>query len=287
MLCGGACVSYRSDPLNCGACGRTCAAGTACLVGMCRAVTPPANDTCAGARDITARAFFAAIDGATHDAPSCGPGPDLWFRFTLATRELVYLDTFGSAADTQLGLATACGAAPVACDDDSCGARQSRLVRVLDPGTYYVVVDVPAGASGSVWGRFEHLPVTGEPAGMLGPGAQTVMGTTVGAPPPPTAFPCGGASSPARWYYWASCPRDPGGALTASSCNTATSAGAVIAYQSTGEGLSSSACGAREAGCATGAVLRDDVTNRAGLHVLSVSDYRGGAGAYTLRVTRP
>ena len=37
-LCDGRCVDLANDPNNCGACGRTCAAGLACCDGVCRAL---------------------------------------------------------------------------------------------------------------------------------------------------------------------------------------------------------------------------------------------------------
>lgn len=42
VACGTACVDTTSDPFDCGACGRVCAAGTRCAFGVCR----PAHFTC-------------------------------------------------------------------------------------------------------------------------------------------------------------------------------------------------------------------------------------------------
>jgi hypothetical protein len=43
VLCGGSCVHLTSDPLNCGACGKTCAVGFDCTSGNCVCPTGLAN----------------------------------------------------------------------------------------------------------------------------------------------------------------------------------------------------------------------------------------------------
>ncbi len=107
--------------------------------------------------------------GATPDGPGSGCGcyngaPNVWYRFTLTQREIVYLDTSGSAFDTSLLVTDAVGnpvpgsagqPAGLCNDDAGCaagtgfsGTLESRTFGILDAGTYYVGV----GGCGS--GRF-------------------------------------------------------------------------------------------------------------------------------------
>ena len=44
------------------------------------------------------------------------------------------------------------------CNDDAGGAQTSRVARVVDPGTYYIVVDGDFGASGAFTLRAKATP---------------------------------------------------------------------------------------------------------------------------------
>ncbi|HEV8375604.1 MAG TPA: hypothetical protein VGR38_05140 [Candidatus Polarisedimenticolia bacterium] len=46
LNCDGSCVYYLTDPLNCGACGNQCAAGSACYDGVCVAACPAGTTLC-------------------------------------------------------------------------------------------------------------------------------------------------------------------------------------------------------------------------------------------------
>ncbi len=67
-LCSGECVDTSSDPLNCGACGRVCAAGTTCAAGVCVCAAGLIN--CSGV------CVNVQTDGANCGACAnlCGPG---------------------------------------------------------------------------------------------------------------------------------------------------------------------------------------------------------------------
>lgn len=73
-LCDGRCVelsSYRSDPRNCGSCGRACAAAASCASGEC--VCPAGQEVCNGACvSVTGYATDPANCGGC--GISCGPG---------------------------------------------------------------------------------------------------------------------------------------------------------------------------------------------------------------------
>ncbi len=122
--------------------------------------TPPSvtvpvtgNEACATAYDIpaTGGVFTGSTTGMANDyttsaASVCGSGaasPDAAFRLTLAARRRVVLSTEGSAYDTVLHVhRDACvSGAELYCDDDGGAGATSLLDRVLDAGTYYVIVD--------------------------------------------------------------------------------------------------------------------------------------------------
>src|SRR5262249_20153362 len=46
LNCGGTCVDYLTDPLNCGGCGVACAPGQFCDTGVCRSSCPPGQTLC-------------------------------------------------------------------------------------------------------------------------------------------------------------------------------------------------------------------------------------------------
>lgn len=88
------------------------------------------------------------------DAPCGGGGrsPDRVYKFTLNQQQRVQINTFGTSWDTLIWLKNAAGAnvngvnGEPGCNDDSQDENlsytvQSALDVVLDPGTYYVIVD--------------------------------------------------------------------------------------------------------------------------------------------------
>ena len=76
--------------------------------------------------------------------PTCGASAmskDVAFSITLTRRQRVIASTSGTAYDSILSLHS--GACPneFACDDDSAGGGASQIDRVLEPGTYFLVLD--------------------------------------------------------------------------------------------------------------------------------------------------
>src|SRR5262245_4663767 len=81
----------------------------------------PANDRCVNAPTISIASTHSEISttaaGANADlAAPCGTAgtPDVFFKFTLTRRELVYADTFGATGNTALYFASSCVAARTA-----------------------------------------------------------------------------------------------------------------------------------------------------------------------------
>jgi hypothetical protein len=123
------------------------------------ATTPPTvptpvtgNDTCGGAVIIPQTGGFwsGTTVGANNDyAPTmCGTGPgntapDVAFRLDLAARSRIVATTDGSSFDTLLyRFVNSCASGmEVVCNDDSGGHVTSTLNEMLDPGTYFYVVD--------------------------------------------------------------------------------------------------------------------------------------------------
>jgi hypothetical protein len=84
---------------------------------------PPANDTCAGATEITASGAypwdntFAGNEGAA----SCvaASGKDVWFRFVPPANGTLSLNTCGTTLNTVLSIYGGCGVAATACNDNA------------------------------------------------------------------------------------------------------------------------------------------------------------------------
>ncbi|MGE0871430.1 MAG: hypothetical protein AB7P03_22910 [Kofleriaceae bacterium] len=117
----------------------------------------PANDLAADAIDVSSGGTYSwDSTGAADDfSPSCaaGSGPDVFFKITLAAPEVIYLDTFGSAANSVIvvrtGDCTPIGSAE-ACVDDSCGTTQSHGAWSLPAGTHCIIADQVGDTGGSM-----------------------------------------------------------------------------------------------------------------------------------------
>ncbi len=169
--CGTACINLQTSATNCGMCGRVCASGTTCRTGSCA----PNNDALASATTLTLTAAELTVTsstvGATFDGPTTctGTAPNVWYRFTLTGREVVYADTAGSAYDTRLYLVDSAGAVVTGtCNDDaSCSTGgftstlQSRFSAVLSAGTYSIAVSgFGASSTGAFTLHVQHIPST-------------------------------------------------------------------------------------------------------------------------------
>jgi hypothetical protein len=127
--------------------------------------TPPANDACSAATVVGATPFLQTLrtDFAT-TAPSdpdtvCGTGQDsnsVWYSFTPPAGGVVGLSTAGSSYDTVVTAFTgSCGTlAPVACNDDTGGGRQSAVAFTATGGTTYLIEVTDFSAPGGGTLRF-------------------------------------------------------------------------------------------------------------------------------------
>ncbi len=174
------------------------------------------NDVCADAIDMGGGGTFVGTTaGTANDYDSCGAtsdGPDVVYRFTLAAREIVYLDTFGSDYDTILSIRDGCAGTEVVggCDDDACGF-ESQIAMELAAGTYYVVVDGWDGDAGDFFLHYRKVGCAGATR-MSADGSYS--GTTCGAGSDTSAS-CGGVG-PDRAYFFTQCPGDH--VVTADTC---------------------------------------------------------------------
>ncbi|MEZ4409655.1 MAG: MXAN_6577-like cysteine-rich protein [Polyangiales bacterium] len=192
-LCG-TCVDTQTDNNNCGGCNRVCGTGTFCRAGSC--VTPPSNDTRAGATAISLTNPQVLLSANTTNArndttgpTSCTSGNDVFFRFVLTADEIVYADTVGTTWDTSLFLQNSAGTNITAAnltggqayDDDGglagCNTGlQTQIMARLSAGTYYLVLSGCASGASTV--RFQHLPIGSGTLTALAAGTSTPSGTT-------------------------------------------------------------------------------------------------------------
>jgi len=226
------------------------------------------------------------IMGTTTSATSnsgCG-GADVYYRFTLTRREVVYVDTFGTGFDTELAFAPASGTGVIAgtCTDDSCGTTQSQLSRVLDAGSYYLVVSGFGSNSGAFTLHFQHLPVgSGAVTGItsLAAGTQTFPGTTTGTGVITES--CTTAAGPETTYWFATCPAFAATQFNATTCGAATW-DTVLEQRSAAR--AANVC--NDDACGVQSTITGTIPSGAGLHTLYVDGYgAASAGAYTLSLT--
>ncbi len=327
-LCSARCVDTRTDPANCGACGTACPAGQSCVAGTCTAAT--SNDSRAGASVITLGAAETTVTGttagATHDGPTvpcgCSTGADVWYRFTLAQAEVVYLDTAGSTLDTSIAITNATGVPVPAqvssgnpnlglCNDDGgCPASASgftnvsnaRTAGVLAAGTWYVVVG--GCGTGAFTLHVQRLPMNlgsyfyGERLQGDGSASSVLAGTSR------IAGTCGGTASgeDVRWFvtcgstqqFFSLCASD-GGTFVRRSGTTSFDPSMYLRSAITsmeafcnddGASMGGSNCRGTGVGADTnnyGSRLNNVMTAR-GLHALFIDERLGGSGMnYTLR----
>jgi hypothetical protein len=304
-FCNGRCVDLQTDRANCGACARACASTPlflTCNSGTC-GFPPPANDLCANATEINLAAG-SRIDVPTStlfanhnlDAPCFGAGlADVFYRFTLTRREVVYADTFGATFDTKLFFASSCTApltrvaqtGELLCDDNlgnGCtqGGTGSQVMAILPAGTYYLVVSVQSGSQGTGTIHFEHLPVGNGAVNFLSTTAGVISGTTSGTGVVRSTT-CGGSGPEATWF-WATCQGSAGGNMTVSTCSRAT--WDTVVHVSHGNGTQ--ACNNDGTTCAPQSSLTvAPVPPGAGLHLLYVDGFGTASGAFSATVARP
>ncbi len=171
-------------------------------------VTAPPNDQCAGAIGLAGSGTRTTdtLVGATAQTSDCGDGVEVFYKFTLGARSIVYMDTFGTGFDTRISYrGTSCPGTSAFCADDSCSVLQTQVARVLAAGTHYFAVHTYSSATtpGPVTLRYQVLPAAGgDNVEITAPG--TFTGNTSGSNVvTPT---CGGASGPEDSFYFMQCP---------------------------------------------------------------------------------
>ena len=253
------------------------------------------NDRCASAASINLTTMHSDLQvnpgGSNADlAAPCGTAgtPDVFYKISLTTRELVYADTFGSTSNTALYFADSCSDALTAstmtgdtlCSSGACGTGQSQVVALLNPGVHYLVL----AGHGATTIHFQHAESGVGDLAVLPQGTHTLTGTTTTGSGALFACEAGGMEST---YWWTTCPTDLGGAIHATTC-TGSSFDTILSLQL--PGTENVACADDDNGCAaqTRSTLDASIPAGAGLNVIAVD---GGSqvqhGAYTLTVTRP
>lgn len=271
-------------------------------------VTPDAtvvgagNDHCADATPIPLSAANPRVNlvtstaSATHDmdAPcSTGDSPDVFYKFAFSKRVFVYADTFGASWDTALFLlsdsctpiTTATMAGDSLCNEGSCGTSQSRIVALLEPGFYRLGLSGKNGAKGGATIHFEWTPAGSGTIAPLPKGVSVQTGTTVAGGGNIDGFDSKCLAAGAEdSYWWARCPADPGGALSASTCD-GTTWGSIVDVQ-VPNSAASYKCSVEA--CGLQADLHSTIPAGAGLAVVSIDGQKGNDfGNYTMNVTRP
>jgi hypothetical protein len=256
-------------------------------------VQAAANDLCANAATIVTSSPHAQIDATMTGAHAeltapCGTAgtPDVFFKFTLSRRELVYADTFGATGATALFFASSCATARTAatttgdalCSTGACGTTQSQVVAMLDPGTHYLVLASQSAATI----HFQHVEVGSGTVQPLAQGSSAPTGTTSGSG---LLYACdaGGAENS---YWWRTCPSDAGGAFQASTC-TGTDFDTILSLQLPGSDLVM--CDDDTDGCGQfQSRVTANIPAGAGLYVISVDGFsQAKHGNYTLTSSRP
>jgi hypothetical protein len=156
---------------------------------------PPSNDTCAGATVISEGVIVVGSNlGATIGPDPVGAcvvnGADVWYTFTASCTGAYRVTTCGAVGfDEVVSLwGGTCGAlAPIACDDDSCGALAgpSNIVFSATAGTSYYVSVAGYGSPVAAAGTF-HLtvgPGTGFALAFAGAGPGSIGYSVTGGPP--------------------------------------------------------------------------------------------------------
>ncbi|HEY6177182.1 MAG TPA: hypothetical protein VIX73_22150 [Kofleriaceae bacterium] len=251
----------------------------------------PANDRCLNATTISIASPHAEISattaGANPDlAAPCGTAgtPDVFFKFTLNRRELVYADTFGATGNTALYFASSCVAARTAsttpgdavCSTGACSTSQSQVVALLDAGTHYLVL----AGQGAATIHFQHAEVGTGTVTHLAAGSSTTTGTTGSNDGQLYACDAGG---PENAYWWHSCPSAAGGAFVASTCDN-TAFDTMMSFQM--PGADTVLCD--DDSCSVYAAIGTTIPAGAGLYVLAVDGFSSAKlGNYSLSVTRP
>lgn len=171
----------------------------------------PENDGCDGALPIdlasgSARLSLLDLGGASDSPSTCTARPDVFYRFTLAERSLVWAwIEHGSRYGTAVGLHPSCSAGAIGCLDlfavDPSSAGEATAV--LEAGAHVLSVEggdrrarTTVMVHAIAIGEAEPFQLTFGPSGILE--AETFVGTTVGASHAPAS--CAPGPDAAFWF---------------------------------------------------------------------------------------
>jgi hypothetical protein len=219
-----------------------------------------------------------------------------FYGFAFADPVFFYADTFGASWDTVLFLLSA-SCKPLGsttpgdavCNDDACGTQQSQVVALLQPGDYVLGVTGYGTGDGLavVHARFT-LAASGTEH-PLPQGTSTQTGATGGEPgnigdESTTCI----AAGPENGYWWVTCPDDPGGTLTASTCDGGADWETIVELEMPGS--NSYVCALDDCPAPYGmqSSLSATIPPGAGLRLLAIDGEGGNSlGEYSMTVTRP
>jgi len=251
-------------------------------------VSPPANDGCSGAPDISAGGTFTGdTTEATNDSDACaGDGTrGVWFVFDLPTERVVYLSTEGGAGwwSTLSVFSDDCSSLnnTVGCYGGECGPR-AQGAAVMAAGTYRVLV---SGAGTGDYGPYSltYISDSCPRATALQP---TQSDATVTWPDDDAGSCAGNPGSPDMPYFFTLCDETATGVVFSLCADTSFD---TVLYVRAGE--MGSSCGETELacnddGCGPG-VAQSSITmdlSGPGLFFVIV-DGDGADGTYRLDVT--
>jgi hypothetical protein len=217
---------------------------------------------------------------------NCGASntaPDVFYRFTVPQRAIVYAHSFGTPYDSVLFFSSGCGAVQpggYVCNDDSCGTLQSQIVQVLDPGTYYLVVSGWAGSRGPYNIEMQALPASAMVA-QIGEGFSVVAGNTSGWPNLHTPT-CGFSNAPDHTYFTTSCWWSPGGFYYAFAC-AGTAYDSELQFRQGNSGITS----CNDDWCGLQSYTDGFRAGGAGINAFYVDGWAGNSGFYNVWIWAP
>jgi hypothetical protein len=251
-------------------------------------VSCPINDAPSGALDISNGGTFtidlsAARNDQDFSGTNCGStgGRDVYYKFTLPAREVVYLETLGSNFDSVIrvfaGSCSALGAVQT-CFDDACSTLQSQGAIELAAGNYCVVVDQYNSTNilGASVLNFVRGGRTGSPIALV---SGSVNGDTTNTTNQSNSSSCqSNTSSNDQGYYFLSCP----GAAKVVSAETCagTSFDSVVSLRKGNAGSSDLACS--DDSCSLQSNLPDITITGGGLYWFIVDGFSTAKGTFTL-----
>ncbi|PTL75305.1 hypothetical protein DAT35_55720 [Vitiosangium sp. GDMCC 1.1324] len=260
-----------------------------------------ANDQCGSAQVVNLGAFstVSTFSGntcnATPDTLShCRPyaAPDVFYRFTVNQRSLVYVDAFSSTYDTVLFFTDVCSTEQnkgFECVDDQCGTLQSQMVQLFEPGTYYLVVSGFGGQCGAFNIHFQHLPASDvlyklPESSQFSSSTDNMANRGVPLLTDRTQSTCSGSYGGRDvTHYYTTCPSYLGGTLSATTCGLASFD--TVLYFRQGN---TPAVACNDDACGLQSTISGAVTPGAALRALYTDGYSSSSfGDFSINLSRP